>query len=809
MASAVAAVALLAGCNTENDFENGKDGLASLELSSVSSSDMLTRAVIDGTAFPTDKGNIGLFLYEDAATSKPYGEGYVNVQYSYNSTKEKWTANPSIKVGSTSGYLYGYYPYNAANTNVMAIPVTSSVNGDDVMYASQQDAITDKTAANTTLKMNHALARVAITVINNGYTGDAKLSSIKFEGAEIASSGTLNATDGSITASKADGVTLSVPEAEQPIATGGGSAYECLLVPSSINNDSRQTVTISLTIDGEVKSLTLSDDNGVVFKPGVKSIVTITLSNTGIALKSVSINDWQTVEVGGHKVTVRLADDTPASDVTYSTYFDGASVKIATVSREGHIMHCLADGNEVTGTETNKYYDFTLPEITDDVEVIVGYLKYTASVALKDGSVPNQVKLKINGKEASSVSLFPGDDVTYDAVELDGFSMLGWYDAEGNLLSKNIPYTIKDIQKDIELKAEVKEGYRLKVNIFPNGAGSVNNLEFYDKLAHIDLTATPISGAKFKEWRDKSGNVIGTSNKYAIDKIGTNTELTAVFELEDMLKGQFTVDASGKKVSFAKGNLWYGKVGDAAAATFNFEDDQYGFATTISGSNTYWDENHVSYFQWGSTAEKSMEYNSKGNFNSEKNLFTNAADDSSKPNSGFVAGGITGFWRTLSQPEWEFLLSTRSGSTVNGTENARYFQGQIQKEDETLITGLFVIPDNFTWPISVDNVATKINIPNAGFTVNTYSITQFEELEEAGIVFLPVAGYISATTYTNTKQIAYKTTSFYWTSSTYPSSNNTYILRVGSTIRYSTKESSSNVGATRMSGGNIRLVGDL
>ena len=62
MASAVAAVALLTGCSTENDFENGKDGLASLELSSVSSSDMLTRAVIDGVDFPTDKGDIGLFL---------------------------------------------------------------------------------------------------------------------------------------------------------------------------------------------------------------------------------------------------------------------------------------------------------------------------------------------------------------------------------------------------------------------------------------------------------------------------------------------------------------------------------------------------------------------------------------------------------------------------------------------------------------------------------------------------------------------------------------------------------------------------
>ncbi|MDO4824372.1 MAG: fimbrillin family protein [Bacteroidales bacterium] len=114
MASAVAVVALLTGCSTENDLENGKDGLASLELSSVSSSDMLTRAVIDGTTFP-QTGEIGLFLFKDELAETPYGEsGYTNIKYAYNSSKNKWTASPAIKVGSTPGHLYGYYPYNAA-----------------------------------------------------------------------------------------------------------------------------------------------------------------------------------------------------------------------------------------------------------------------------------------------------------------------------------------------------------------------------------------------------------------------------------------------------------------------------------------------------------------------------------------------------------------------------------------------------------------------------------------------------------------------------------------------------------------------
>ena len=174
-----AATALLAGCAkspVEKSDENGQ--LTKLELAYVGATE--TKATIDGTTFPTD-GEIGLFLFADEAATTPYGEsGYENIEYSYNSTKEKWTADPSITVGSTSGYLYGYYPYSSTATDVKAIPVNSSLNGDDVMYATPVKDVTDQTAAKTSLTMNHALARVSITVKNNGYTGAAKLSKIKF-----------------------------------------------------------------------------------------------------------------------------------------------------------------------------------------------------------------------------------------------------------------------------------------------------------------------------------------------------------------------------------------------------------------------------------------------------------------------------------------------------------------------------------------------------------------------------------------------------------------------------------------------------
>ena len=159
-----AAAALLAGC-AKSPIEEVKtsEQFTDLELAYVGAIE--TKAAIDGTTFP-EEGEIGLFLFKDELAETPYGEsGYTNVKYAYNSIKSKWTASPAIKVGSTPGHLFGYYPYDSEVANIKAIPVTSSLNGDDVMYASHQEQpITDLTAANTSIKMNHALARVAITI---------------------------------------------------------------------------------------------------------------------------------------------------------------------------------------------------------------------------------------------------------------------------------------------------------------------------------------------------------------------------------------------------------------------------------------------------------------------------------------------------------------------------------------------------------------------------------------------------------------------------------------------------------------------
>ena len=86
-----------------------------------------------------------------------------------------------------------------------------------------------------------------------------------------------------------------------------------------------------------------------------------------------------------------------------------------------------------------------------------------------------------------------------------------------------------------------------------------------------------------------------------------------------------------------------------------------------------------------------------------------------------VAGG----WRTLTADEWHYFLFDRTDAdekrtvgTVNG------------------IHGLILLPDEWEQPTECVIVSLA-----KGWDVNVYSVSQWEQMENAGAVFLPAAGF--------------------------------------------------------------------
>ena len=93
----------------------------------------------------------------------------------------------------------------------------------------------------------------------------------------------------------------------------------------------------------------------------------------------------------------------------------------------------------------------------------------------------------------------------------------------------------------------------------------------------------------------------------------------------------------------------------------------------------------------------------------------------------FVEWGdnVAGGWRTLTGDEWHYLLFERVDADVKravGTVNG--------------MKGLFLLPDEWVLPLECSFVSQA-----KGWNVNVYSVSQWEQMENAGAVFLPAAGF--------------------------------------------------------------------
>ena len=307
--------------------------------------------------------------------------------------------------------------------------------------------------------------------------------------------------------------------------------------------------------------------------------------------------------------------------------------------------------------------------------------------------------------------------------------------------------------------------------------------------------------------------------------------------------GVFTV-AEGKTVAFASGNLQYNAVqgshlradGTKARGTWRFAEHQYDYigeankniSETYDGwidlfgwgtsgyDNTANDECAFRFQPWSSatsyipsvpkdsmlncetveiTGECEWEYTSyyDGSYNDygygpstnmpDKDLTgTSAYYDWGVYNAISNAGNEAGLWRTLTIDEWIYLLNTRT--------NAQYLWSQATVNG---VYGMIILPDNYKKPASITWT------PKAGdWTTNTYTVDEWQLLEDLGSVFLPASGYRRGS---DVYYVQYD--GGYWSATYYyRDMENAYYLRFDS-------DAASTRYNNRYRGYAVRLVQDL
>ena len=207
------------------------------------------------------------------------------------------------------------------------------------------------------------------------------------------------------------------------------------------------------------------------------------------------------------------------------------------------------------------------------------------------------------------------------------------------------------------------------------------------------------------------------------------------------------------KVYFSQGNLQY----RASTGTWKFADNQYDMIgdnnSNISSSYSGW----IDLFGWGtsgwnsganayqpySTSTDYEDYYPGGSYsNNLTGRYANA--DWGVFNKISNGGNAAGMWRTLTNSEWNYVISNRS--------DARYLRGTATVNG---VNGLILLPDNWTLPTGV-----TFTYGEGGWSQNTYSASEWSKMEANGAVFLPAAGYRRGTDVYDVGSYGY-----YWSSS--------------------------------------------
>ena len=180
-----------------------------------------------------------------------------------------------------------------------------------------------------------------------------------------------------------------------------------------------------------------------------------------------------------------------------------------------------------------------------------------------------------------------------------------------------------------------------------------------------------------------------------------------------------------RQVIFSPGNLQYTR----STNTWAFAEHQYdiiGKANTSEGALA----DKIDLFGWSTD-------NTKAPFG------VSISDTDADYQGAFVDWGTNTIgsdapntWRTLTKDEWDYLFRTRPNADKrNGIARIYLSEDKSQYAD-----GLILLPDDWTCPAGITFKEGGASGDNPYADHQTFTLAQWQALEEAGAVFLPAAG---------------------------------------------------------------------
>lgn len=313
----------------------------------------------------------------------------------------------------------------------------------------------------------------------------------------------------------------------------------------------------------------------------------------------------------------------------------------------------------------------------------------------------------------------------------------------------------------------------------PQSIGGEGGHDFYIYLPPSGSTGYQLS---IKIIDENGGTCVKTGSQPVVVNRAEITTITVSNTLEFVpygrLNGLFTV-GEGHQVYFSRGNLVVSHSANVTKSAGSAEDwDFHAHQYDMLGTNNSV-EGSCDLFGWstGST-----------------HFGLSTSRDTSDYSGTFVDWGVLFAphdYRTLTAAEWRYLIYSRTNAA------SKYGVGRIQKGNDTYVNGMIFLPDNWTLPAGC-TFSSGLGNTRSDFTKNSYTLSQWSQMEAAGAVFLPAGGYRTGSSFfTN---VYY--TGYYW------SSTSTYVGCADNLSFDGLTRQVTGDAAKRFYGRSVRLVMD-
>lgn len=230
----------------------------------------------------------------------------------------------------------------------------------------------------------------------------------------------------------------------------------------------------------------------------------------------------------------------------------------------------------------------------------------------------------------------------------------------------------------------------------------------------------------------------------------------------ELVPNAFSVSAS-QQVLFAPGNLQY----QASTDTWRFAENQW----VVSGSAN---ENYPGGKNFDYVNNKEIEFYEDptvwmdlfGYSTHATNFGINNGASTIDYHGEFIDWGTKmpaqgdQPWRTLTTGEWEYLLYTRpNAADLKGMINIKEGDGIFAEENK----GVVLLPDDWQCPAGITFAPYVEESEDNSYDNNIYTFAEWEQMEAAGAVLLPAAGFRTGSGIFTFKGL--NTTCYYWAAS--------------------------------------------